>query len=245
MKINYRLLRDYGLCDLINATRHKEIHNPKEFNLEFKKHERILGTQNLWVCFLPWHVNIDIAKSHNLLPEYTDYVAYEIPTGIVNPNPHVTKIVLNSLIEDFEVNYSQRNNIHILGMSLGQYPAIFIANQFDTKKLVVVTPGSKLGACLWDGIATSQVKEHATRLGIGTHQEYDSVLSGTNPIENIRSLPRDLELYIGTNDYYIRKKYGFEFLNALEAQGKNARVRTYQGKGHILTLLSFGVDNNL
>ncbi len=109
----------------------------------------------------------------------------------------------------------------------------------------MVGVGTKLGECLWHGAATKEVRRRAESLGIKSPEEYDKILDGINPIDNLDNLPETIELHLPMSDRYIPTRYGEELIRALENSGKNPRIIRYNGCGHILTLLKYGASNRL
>ncbi|MDA3839600.1 MAG: hypothetical protein PF572_00790 [Patescibacteria group bacterium] len=238
------MFKDFGLVD--------RIYN----KLGSSKKDHLIGDTNFtrtifnddssetFVCFLPWRVGISEAQKLGLIPKTARTILYEGPIGFANSNPEIARKLQSDIVED--IREQNLGRFSVLSYSIGTYPGFYIANNFPTDKLIAVVPGAKLGACIWDGIATQKVKSLASKdHGIMCHSEYDSVLYGTNPIENISNLPSNIEIHLATNDNYIKTHHGEALIEGLIAQGKNPKIIKYNGKGHILTLAEFGKNNVL
>jgi len=240
LKQGLELIKDYGLTDKIlskisEKERKKEI-GSKSYKLFIEESE----WESQWVCFLPWGMKFDLAKKIGLIPKRGRCFVYEGPIGIPSPNPQDSKDLLLELSEN--VSSLGLNNFNIMGLSVGTYAGFFMANNFDVNKLVAVVPSSKLGAALWEGIATQEIRRRASKFGLENSLDYDEIISGTNSIENISNLPDDIEIHVATHDRYIPTKYGEELISEVQKQ-RNPKIQRYNGKGHVLTLLQFGQSN--
>jgi hypothetical protein len=236
--------RDFGLFDRV------------EHLVVCKKNNRLIGDTQMrmyaggeekggmtWVCFLPWRTSYLVAKKYNLLPRHTKFVAFEGPVTRVDPDPSVAKESLFRLVE--EVEKLHLKNFGVLGLSAGNYPAWYVANHFDAQRLVSVCPGSRLGSSIWNGIATREVCRRSIEQHGMSEEVYDSVLEGTNPIENTKNLPGEIDIHIASHDKFIPTHLGEELISHLATNQKQYRLSRYKGKGHFLTLLKFGLTHNL
>jgi len=233
-------INDYGIFDKIysivgNKKRIKEIGD-----VNFKRIETGKSNNLIWVCFLPWRVSFKEAKKIGLVPKNGRVITYEGPIGLANPDPNIAKELLKKIVSDLKL--LKLNNFNILAHSIGNYPAFFVANHFNVKKLVSVVPGSKLGACIYDSIVTQEVKKMAIKLGYNNSFQYDLCITKTNPISNLDNLPSDIEIHIATHDFFIPTIYGEELISEL-IKNRNPKILRYNNKGHVLTLAKFGKDN--
>jgi len=233
-------VNDYGLIDKILTQKNRKQREKEIGDKLYKIIEYQTSAYPVWVCFLPWGVKFDEAKKIGIIPKSGKVICFEGPVGIANPDPNVTKILLQQIINDLDsLNLSEFN---VLALSIGNYLGYYVANHFNVKKLVSVVPGSKLGACIYDGIASQEVRKRAVLLNINSSEEYDAKLTGTNPIENLNNLPEDIEIHIATHDFFIPTVHGEELIQAMIKNGKNPKIFRYK-KGHVLTLAEFGKCN--
>jgi hypothetical protein len=240
--INYLLskIKDFGFIDKIYSRKDENIREKEIGNKEYKRIEIRNESMPVWVCFLPWRVTFEEATKLGLVPKIGRVIVYEGPIGLANPNPTVAAELLGKIVEDLKS--LNLNNFNILSLSIGSYPGFYIANHFNVNKLVAVTPGSKLGASIYKGIATQKIKKQAIALGFSNGEYYDSLITGTNPIENLDNLPDDIEIHLATHDFYIPTMYGEELVSELHNK-KSSKIIRYEGKGHILTMIQFGKSN--
>jgi hypothetical protein len=201
------------------------------------------NTEMTWVCFLPWRTNISIVKKYNLLPKNSPYIAFQGPISLVDPDPNVSREGLFRLVE--EVKKLNLKKFGVLGLSAGNYPAFYIANHFQVNKLVAVCPGARVGSSVWDGIATREVKKRSIQKFGMSETQYDEILGETNPIKNVSNLSDDIEIYLGSHDQYVPTYLGEELVCKLQETGKKPIVHRYKGKGHFLSLLNYGIEQNL
>jgi hypothetical protein len=212
----------------------------------FKRHIITQEGKDIWVCFLPWRYDLKEAQKKHLLPKKGSLLVYEGPPSLAGIDAFQAKKSLENLTKDFS-NYLNENNdirnkINILGISIGTLPAFYIANHFNVKKLVAVCPGARLGENIYKGIATKEVMKISVKRH-KTYRDYDGVLNGMNPIDNINNLPKEVYVVIGGRDKYILTESGEELITALNKAGKNPKVNRCKFLGHGLTLFDFSHKN--
>ncbi len=239
------MVKDFGAIDyLYNIFSSKETVQIEDTSFKRTIHNDNGDSKEPWVCFLPWRIETQEAEKLGLIPKKHKAIVYEGPIGIANPNPQITRDLQQELVED--IHKLNLGTFNVLAYSVGTYPGFYVANNFPTKKFVSVLPGARIGACLWDGIATQKVRKLAIQdHNIQDAKQYDAVLKGTNLIENIQNLPKDIEVYLASHDKYIRTPHGEELVKEMINQGKNPQVKRYWGKGHALSLAHFGKHNKL
>ena len=234
-------INDYGLIDKILAKKNRKRREKEIGDKLYKRIEYQTSIYPIWVCFLPWGVKFNEAKNSGLIPKLGKVICYEGPVGIANPDPNMAKILLQQIIND--LNSLNLSEFNVLALSIGNFLGYYVANHFSVKKLVSVVPGSKLGACIYDGIASQEIRKRAVLLNINSSEEYDLKLAGTNPIENLNNLPADIEIHIASHDLFIPTIHGEELVQAMIKNGKNPKIFRYK-KGHVLTLAEFGKRNH-
>jgi len=232
------MIKDYGFLDNLELIFKGLFERRLINNTSFKRHEDITDpNRDVWCVFLPWHMKYKGAESLGFAPE-DNIITYSGPVSLAATDPHLSRKSLFTVFEDYKKNVAPRfKNIKIVGFSLGEYPAVYIANHFEVKSLTLVSPGAKLGQTIWKSLGTRKVKRLSQKLGFLSADEYDNILGDTNPISNIDNLPKEIEIHLGTHDKYILYKFGKEFSDALKKKNKKHTLHVHQGKGHIATML--------
>ena len=213
------MFKDFGLFDII----YNKINSCKKDyfidNLKICVEVFNKELSNTLVCFLPWRVKINETKKLGLIPKNHRVIVYESSNALASPNPKVSKKLQKKIFND--VKKRNLEPFGVLTYSIGTYPGFFVANNFKTTKLISVVPGDKLGACIWDGIATQKVRlVSEKKYKIKSHMIYDKILKGTNAIENISNLPNEIEIHIASYDNYIKTYHGEKLIKNLKKTKK-------------------------
>ena len=231
-------VRDYGLIDKINLRKNKEEKQELLCETDFKRILINPEARDESVCFLPWRTTFEDAINYNLIPKNSRTYVYESPGGLANPDPKKARELLLKILDDF--SSLDLKSFDVLGYSIGSFAAFYIANNFQVKSITAVVPGSRLGDCIWESIATQDIKQGAISLGYSTPEEYDKVIAEINPMENTQNLPSELEIHLAGCDSYIPTKFGVELIEKLEEERKNFKLYKHKGRGHASTIAKFG-----
>lgn len=237
------MIIDFGLIDIayneFYAFEKSDITDFKFTKTSFNE-----DSSETWICFLPWKTKIQEAKYLGLIPKKYRTIVYEGPVGLVSPNAQTAKDLQSIIAED--IDKLNLKTFNVLAYSVGTFLGSYIAKTFPIGRLISVVPGEKAGACIWDGIATQEIKEIAiAEYDIKNADQYDAILNGRNPIDNLENLPSDIEIHIASHDNYIRTHHGEKLIQELINANKNPRIYRYENKGHLLTLRDFGKNNIL
>src|SRR5262245_61726739 len=89
------------------------------------------GTANV-IYFLPWHTPFSVCRQAGFTP--LDFLAcYEMPCAIVSSDPELGVKAMCRLVADAEAVLASRGvtpkKTLIVGLSVGCYPAIYLANR--------------------------------------------------------------------------------------------------------------------
>ncbi len=216
-------------------------------NGHFERHFIERGGNKIWACFLPWRTTLEEANQYNLIPKKGQIIIYEGPPNLAGLNPLQSKESLEKIADDLneyvEKEGIPKKEISVIGLSIGTFPAFYVANNLGVKRIVVICPGARLGENIYGSIATRKIKKEAQEK-YPHHEDYDRLLEGFNPIDNISNLPKN-EVYveIGKFDRYIPSRSGRELMDALMENGKNPHVKIHDFFGHCLTIHSWAVRN--
>jgi hypothetical protein len=206
------------------------------------------GSDELWLCFLPWHMNIKFAEKIGLFPKDKNLIVAWKFNCLMNEDPHETLKNLKSIekrISREVKKFKGKKKMCVLGISLGNYPAVYMANRLKTEKMVLVAPGDKLGMCIFTGDKTKKLASKIIKRRCSI-KSYDRVLKGTNPIENLKNLPTgNIFVHLAMWDRFIKTKEGIILIEEMTKLGKMPKVCKYHFLGHAETVLLFGLKNKL
>lgn len=117
---------------------------PKELEYFSVKNK---SSNDFWICFLPESIlSFEFIKRKIISSRDTEI--YVIPKTIIQPNPMLTRDVLERITEEAINQEFRRGEINLLGISLGNAIAYKFANVFRVDRFVSVVPGSFLPECI-------------------------------------------------------------------------------------------------
>jgi hypothetical protein len=225
----------YDLLDLLLLRRGTPV---DDRTLAFR---RIDGRSSARVIyFLPWHTPFAFARRAGFLP--LDFLAcYEMPPAIVSSQPNLCAQALRGLVEDAERRLGevgiQAQHALVVGLSVGSFPATFLANRTGAR-LCSVASADRADLALWQSPATRSIKIRALQAGIEL-TDYAAALSGAHPAHNLATIGQDSVFLLGQRDPFIPAERSAGLLQAIAASRPDARVVTLDG-GHFKTLVSSG-----
>lgn len=225
------MIADFGLADYLRVALTE---SPKLHNTDID--DKIYGQPDRAV-FLPWTVSITRASQIGLIPQ--DSHVYTSPDGLVNPDPIRARQLQRRIVDKAKDHTPYKS---VLGYSVGNWPAVDLANQCDIQKAVFAMPGDKLGSSMYEGIMTRSVASKSQEIGYRSSEAYDKIIGNTNPIRNISNLPSQTQVLLATHDKYIPFEHGKRFAQATRT-AVDATIHTYQNQGHLTAHLS--VANSL
>ena len=192
-----------------------------------------------WICFLPEGV-LKFSHTRKRILSMRNCDVYVLPKTTIQPNPESTGELLEKITENAINNYSKkREEINILGVSLGNAPAYKFANAFPINQFVSVAPGSLLPECIWESIATRRIAENSGRI----LDDYQKALDEFSPIRNLDNLKANsLEIYLGQYDKMIPYKRGKELVNEMKKRELNPKTVIFSMSGHCETIFHFARD---
>lgn len=241
---------DRGLGDYYSEIIGRRDRNRRIRGEDFRPPKIVLDRESdeNWVVFLPWMRSFEEMERFGLLPKNVNYLAYQLQDGIANPDPERSKDMHGMIVRDFSRRISLFNGkgFGVLTFSAGQFPGVFIANHFGAERLRCVCPGSNLGEVIWKGLVTQEVRRRAVEdVGVSDWREYDSVLEGLNPMENLDGLPERVEVILGEKDRYVPIEFGRKFVYGVRSAGKICNVKRYDRLGHVGSVLRYGREQEL
>ena len=143
------------------------------------------------IYFLPWFTPFWFARRAGFAP--LDFLAaYEMPPAIVSSEPAFCVQAMRGLVQDAERLLQKRKikpeDAVIVGLSVGTYPATYLANRIGAR-LCSVASADRADLAIWESPATRVVKRRALKKGFRL-AHYSEFLQGSHPAQNLQgSLP--------------------------------------------------------
>jgi hypothetical protein len=192
------------------------------------------------IYFLPWHTPFRLARQVGFAP--LDFLAcYEMPPAIVSSRPELCVQAMRALVDDAEKVLRNRRlpveDAIIVGLSVGTYPATYLANQLGAR-LCSVASADRADLAVWDSPATRIVKHRAMQQGVQL-LHYSAALEGTHPAHNLAGVGKNSVFVIGKRDPFVPAARTAGLLRAIETHAPHAQVITLAA-GHFKTLRSSG-----
>ena len=200
---------------------------------------RIDGDANAKVIyFLPWHTPLSVCRQAGFTP--LEFLAcYEMPRAIVSSDPELGVKAMRLLVADAETLLAARRlapqNTLIVGLSVGTYPAIYLANRIGAR-LCAVAAADRGDLMLWQSPAARIVKRRAIQRGVRLWQ-FSQAMLGCHPVQNLAGIGRDSLFVVGERDPFIPPRRRAALLQAIDRHAPGTRVATVAG-GHVKTLMA-------
>ena len=143
------------------------------------------------IYFLPWCTPFAFARQAGFTP--LDFLAcYEKPTGIVSSEPELCVQAMLGLVSDAEQLLRDREiearDAVIVGLSVGTYPATYLANRVGAR-LFSVASADRGDLAIWQSPATRIIKNRAVKKGLSL-KHYSRALSPRRKLDRGRSQQR-------------------------------------------------------
>ena len=188
------------------------------------------------IYFLPWHTPIGWARQAGFLP--LDFLAcYEMPLAIVSSEPPLCAQAMRGMVDDAEGLLHERgipgSDAIVIGLSVGTYPATFLANRIGAR-LCSVASADRADLAVWHSPATRIVKQRAVQKGLRL-EHYAEALDGTHPAQNLTGIAENSVFVVGQRDPFIPSPCHSGLLAAVESCAPSAQVVTLNA-GHFRTL---------
>ena len=224
-----------AMLDLVDLILLRRVIPTDDHNLTFR---RIDGSPTSKVIyFLPWHTPITLARKAGFVP--LEFLAcYEMPEAIVSSEPELCLQALQALVTDAEQYFRQHGvegtDAVIVGLSIGSYPATYLANRIGAR-LCSVASADRADLAVWESPATRIVRQRAQRKGYQL-SHYSEALSGTHPAQNLRRVASDSVFLIGQRDPFVPASCADGLQRAIDAHAPHTQVIT-PAAGHFRTLM--------
>ena len=192
------------------------------------------------IYFLPWCTPFAFAHRAGFTPLHF-LACYEMPTGIVSSEPELCVQAMLGLVSDAERLLKERDvkagDAVIVGLSVGTYPATYLANRVGAR-LFSVASADRGDLAIWQSPATRIIKNRAVKRGLSL-RHYSRALSGSHPAENLTGIAPNSVFMIGKSDPYVPPDRKRGLLRAIETHAQDANVIELDA-GHFKTLMVSG-----
>src|SRR5262245_27395664 len=107
------------------------------------------------IYFLPWHTPLSVARHFGFTP--LEFLAcYEMPPAIVSSTPEYSVEAVKRMADDAGALLDQHgvraDEVLIVGLSVGSYPATYLANRIGARLCAVAT-ADRADLMLWQSPA--------------------------------------------------------------------------------------------
>jgi hypothetical protein len=190
------------------------------------------------IYFLPWHTPFSVCRQAGFTP-LNFLTCYEMPCAIVSSDPELGVKAMRLLVADAEALLAVRgispSDALIVGLSVGSYPAIYLANRIGAK-VCAVAAADRGDLMLWQSPAARIIKRRAIQRGVRLWQ-FSKAMLGCHPVQNLAKIGRDSVFVVGERDPFIPPRRRAGLLQAIERCASGTRVATVAG-GHVKTLMA-------
>ncbi|HWB46313.1 MAG TPA: hypothetical protein VG900_12795 [Hyphomicrobiaceae bacterium] len=198
------------------------------------------AVQSNVIYFLPWHTPYGFARQAGFAPlEFL--AAYEMPPAIVSSEPELSVRAMRALVQDAERLLDEHNvaarEALIVGLSVGTYPAIYLANRIGAR-LCAVAPADRADLMTWQSPAARLVKRRAIQKGYRL-SHYARAMAGCHPAQNLGGVAPDSVFVIGRRDPFVPARRRAALLDAIERHLPSSQV-VMPDAGHFATLIAGG-----
>jgi hypothetical protein len=191
------------------------------------------------IYFLPWHTPCVFAQHAGFAP--IDFLAcYEMPNAIVSSEPELCVQAMLGLVQDAErllIDRGNADDLLIVGLSVGSYPATYLANRIGAR-LCSVASADRGDLAIWESPATRIIRRRAVHKGYRLSHYTDAFL-GTHPAENLRGIRAGSIFVMGDHDPFVPFECKAGLLRAIETHSPGAHVVRLSA-GHFKTMVASG-----
>jgi hypothetical protein len=208
---------------------------------------------NLTVLLPPWHGGGKFYErlASRLIARGNAVLVYDFHDDILKPD--VDEVVasfhqIQSHVSDrlHELRDTERyQSVSLIAASLGTPILAMVASMFpDFDKATMITPGSDLAKCMWQGIRTAHIRRAFESQGV-EQQQLETAWSSLAPVNHTASMVgKDLSLIISKTDRIIPTRFQHEYASVLNVNDIVPDV-TSSNLGHYGTIGRFCLSGNM
>lgn len=206
--------------------------------MKFGKTIRGKNNKNTIIIFPPWE-SLRVPYyfiSKKLSKEYC-VITYHYSSDILNSDTEDTLNNFITIVNDATecLNSLSKDNICILGLSIGSYLAFMFAKKNKISKLFVVTSSSSFSEFVWYGNATKRIKKEIVKQKFSL-SKLDTKWKELSPSYRLDKIKAKLLLILSEADTIIPYKLGQDLVNKLNQNKVKHNVQTFKNSPHILVI---------
>jgi hypothetical protein len=224
----------FGTLDWLRLVRRERL----DFDDQSIDLRRVPGDANSpVVVFLPWTMDFELAVRLRILPARF-HVCYEMPAGIVSSLPDTPVRCLRVVEAAFELDRLQilatRQRPTLVAMSMGNFPATYLANKFGYD-LISIASGHSGDWLTFHSPAAAHIRHKAEQAGY-VEADFAEPLAKLSPVNNILNLGACSRFLLGSHDLYI-PEFSRRLLVAEQQRVRPDLVVKWVPFGHLATIL--------
>jgi len=184
--------------------------------------------------------HIDVFARHAGFAPLDFLACYEMPNAIVSSEPELCVQAMLGLVEDAERLLADRgiaDDALIVGLSIGSYPATYLANRIGAR-LCSVASADRADLAIWESPATRIIRRRAVHKGYQL-SDYTDAFLGTHPAENLCGIGGGSIFVMGDHDPFVPSDCKAGLLRAIETHSPSAQVIRLNA-GHFKTMVTSG-----
>jgi hypothetical protein len=189
------------------------------------------------ILFLPWGMAIERAESLHLLPA-AYFSCYETPQGIVSSTPQIPIDCLIGIEEAFQDDLDQIRSAGkaplLIGMSMGNFPATYLANKYRLD-LISIASGHSGDWLTFNSPAASHIRSKAESAGV-SQSDFTALIAPLSPVNNLGYLGSRSQFIFGTYDHYIPEQSREILIAQLGSERPDIPI-TKVPLGHLATIV--------
>ena len=220
----------------------------KETNFDELKIEPVIiidrKHKDTFIIFMPngtFSIRLLIRR---FIPKSGNVIIFRFPTEILSSELIKFKKMFEeyykkalSLVRKRKIN---KNNLIIIGISLGSSPAYLLANNYGCKKIITVAPVCNIPNETENSVDSKLLLKETIKKGF-TKKRIREELLKISPLNNYKNINGEIEMYLGAHDYIVPSDDSQKLAKKMKKEGKKVKVKIYPHWGHVLTILSFNI----
>lgn len=206
-------------------------------------------SKNLTAVFGSWHASSRLLRTiaDRITRRGSDALIFRLHPLVLNDDyklvrqfiEHIANTSSESINRATTADGHDYSRTSLIGLSLGNVPMAISARKIHNfDDVTMVTPGSYLFQCVWQGARTQRLRRSLSDKAL----PYTIQKSWTNcaPSRHVAALKgHDIRVVLSRRDHTVPYIYGKDLVRAMQANGVEPKVDVNRRLGHMLTIASF------